>query len=83
MTEVTEKLPNRLKRILERLRGGEVLCKTFIFDQRGASVEVFALHPSGRILPELSSKELISSGLVVPQNDGLFDASSSQTWRAA
>lgn len=77
------KLPMRVRKIIDRCRHGEVLCKTYRNKESGNTEVLFSFHPSGKRAGPASSQEAIASGLLVPQNDGLFEAGDSQTWRAA
>jgi hypothetical protein len=78
-----KKLPARVRRIVERCRGGggQTLCITYRPREIGPPVCWF--EPSGRTVAHLSVMEAIASGLLVSGGDGLFGDETAQTWRAA
>lgn len=77
------KLPARVRRVIERCRGGQMLCKTLRHKETGNCEVLFSFYPSEKPAPLKSSEAAIASGFLIAQQDGLFDGDSSQTWRAA
>lgn len=84
-TEVAkfDELPKRVQRVIERCRGGEVLCKQLRMKETGESEITFLFEPSGKKAPPKSSDMAVKSGFLRPRGDGLFDLDTSQTWEAA
>lgn len=81
MAEYKE-LPKRVQRVIDKIRGGEKLCKSFR-NKLGGEVEVlFTFEPSGRRAPPKTSGDAIESGLLKALGDGLFGDDTSQTWAA-
>ena len=70
----------RLAKIVDRLRKGETLCKTMARNDRGWTVAYF-FEPTNRPCSVKTAERAIASGLLAPNNDGLFGET--QTWRAA
>jgi hypothetical protein len=82
MTEY-DKLPKRVRDVIDRCRSGQILQKAFRFKEAGETEVTFTYQPSSKRAPPKSSEAAIASGLLRPNNDGLFDDGTSQTWRAA
>ena len=77
-----DEAPKRVRRVVDRCRTGEVLCKTIRPKPTGETEAAWSFEPSGRAAPPKSSLDAIANGLLVPQGDGLFGDDHSQTWRA-
>lgn len=77
------KLPKRVISVIEKVRAGQTLVKTYRHKESGDTEVVFSLHPSGKMVGPASAEQATTCGLLAPNNDGLFGAESSQTWRAA
>lgn len=82
MSEV-KKLPKRVQGVIDRVKGGQRLCKFFRNTENGGVEIVFLFEPSGKKAPPKSSMQAIDSGELKPVSDGLFGAETSQTWIAA
>lgn len=80
--EKAPKIPVRVQRVVERVRGGERLCKSFFAKETGNTEVEFHFEPSGKRCGPKSAEEAIKAGLVVPLNDGLFGEETSQQWQA-
>lgn len=78
-----ERLPQRVKRVIERCRSGATLHKFFRNKEGGNAEVLYAYEPGGKPAPPKSSEAAIASGFLRPNRDGLFDDGNSQTWRAA
>lgn len=78
-----DNLPQRVKRVIERCRAGQKLCKQIRLKDGGDSEVTFLFEPSGKKAPPKSSDAAIKTGFLKPMGDGLFDADTSQTWIAA
>lgn len=75
-----ERLPARVRRIVERCRSGQTLCLGHRVREIGPPLCWF--EPSGRSTRHRSALDAIASGHLVPSADGLFGQESAQTWRA-
>lgn len=78
----TPKIPKRIARVVERCQRGEVIVKTLRPGERGGSETCYVWHPSGTEAPAVTCAKAIQGGYLIPGNDGLFGAETSQTWRA-
>ena len=77
------RLPERVRRVIERVKAGERLCKSLRLKEDGGDTEtVFFYEPSGKRAGPKSAQQAIESGHLKPAGDGLFDPSLSQTWTA-
>jgi hypothetical protein len=77
-----EKLPSRVKAIVERVRHGERLCKSFRFKETGETEVTFYFEPSGKRAGPVSAQAATETEFLAPCNDGLFTGTD-QTWTAA
>jgi tellurite resistance protein len=78
------KMPERVRRIIDQCKDNEErLCKSFRMKNNGQVEISYLLEPSGQPVTVKTAEEAIKTGLLVASNDGLFDAASSQSWRAA
>jgi hypothetical protein len=77
------RLPARVRAVIDRCRQGETLCKSLRRKETGETEINFYFEPSGRKAGPRSSQDATKTPFLVPNNDGLLDAGSSQTWRAA
>jgi hypothetical protein len=82
-TKIYSQLPKRAQAVIDRLRQGETLCKSIRHKETGETELTFTFEPSGKRAGPKSAERAIECGLLAPGGDGLFDASTSQTWRAA
>jgi hypothetical protein len=62
---------------------GQRLCKSFHIKSTRTVETCYLLEPSGKRVTPRSAEEAIRTGLLVPADDGLFNAADSQTWQAA
>lgn len=73
------KLPHYAKKLLAKLADGRTLCRT-VADTDEAMTKgggyLYFTTPDNRKASPASSKLLIDSGLLVAQNDGLFEGAS-------
>jgi len=78
-------LPKRVVTVLERLRRGETLCRSFRPRAVGEAgdVTLFWLEPSGRQCGPASALTLVKSGMLAPKDPGLFGSQDAQSWRYA
>jgi hypothetical protein len=77
------RLSLRAKALIERCQNGDQrLRKSFRLKATGDTEILFLLEPSGPQAGPSGAQEAIASGLLKPLDDGLFDASNSQTWTA-
>lgn len=77
-----ERLPARMRRIVEYMRGGQTLCKSLSQNELGETIVKFLFEPSGnRCQPKLA-QEAIASGFLIANCDGLLGPESSQTFIA-
>ncbi|MET7242466.1 hypothetical protein ABZT49_03800 [Methylobacterium sp. EM32] len=74
-----EKLPARVRRIVERCRAGQTLCLAHRVREIGPPLCWF--EPSGRPTRHRSALDAIASGHLVPSTDGLFGEDTAQTWQ--
>lgn len=82
MTE-KPKLPKRVLIIIETMQKNHwKLCKHLHHKETGETEVAFHFEPSGKRCGPKSAQAAIKSGLLVPGNDGLFSAETSQTWTA-
>jgi hypothetical protein len=77
------KTPKRILRILGKMSRGESLVRMYRQRETGETVAVYALHPSGACVGPKLAAEVIATGKIIPNGDGLFGSETSQTWRAA
>lgn len=82
-TKIYSELPKRAQVIVDRVRNGETLCKSIRHKETGETELSFTFEPSGKRAGPKSAERAIECGLLAPGGAGLFDASTSQTWRAA
>lgn len=75
-----DELPVRVRRVIDRCRGGERLCRSYRLKATGDHETLYHYEPSGNSAPEKSSIAAISSGLLRPCGDGLFGGDTSQSW---
>ncbi len=78
-----EALPMRVRLIINKCRDGERLQKTLIYKSTGETEISFTFEPSGRRAGPKSAQAAIKSPFMSPRGDGLFDASTSQTFAAS
>jgi tellurite resistance protein len=76
------KTSKRAQLIIDRCKNGQRLCKSHHLKISGNTETRYLLEPSGKRVSPKSAEEAINSGILVAANDGLFDASDSQTWDA-
>jgi hypothetical protein len=76
-----QQLPRRVRFVVENVRAGQFLCRSYRVKSNGEFVESFFYEPSGKPAPEISSREAIASGFLRPRGDGLF-SDTSQTFEA-
>lgn len=80
MTDMQKKLPSRVQLVVDRVRKGERLQRTFCTKANGEKETLFSFQPSGRPAPPKSSQDAIDSGLLRALGDGLFGDDTSQTY---
>ena len=78
-----DRLPKRVKLIIERCRSGQKLCKQIRLKDGGDSEVTYIFEPGGKRAPVKSASAALTSGFMRPLGDGLFGADTSQTWEAA
>ena len=76
------KLPQRVRAVIEKCRGGQSLCKSIRHKETNDAEVLWFFEPSGRRAGPKSAGAAINSGFLQPAGDGLFGPDSSQTWRA-
>lgn len=76
------RLPARVWRVIDTVRGGQKLCKYLHKKPDNTTDARFFVEPDGRKVSAESAVEAIASGLLKPLGDGLFEADTSQTWVA-
>lgn len=83
MTE-TLRLPQRVRKVIDRCAGGQPLCMGFKVKTTGDLEIVWHFEPCGKAVGPDMAKAAVDSGYLEPQNDGLplGDCAFSQTWRA-
>lgn len=70
-----------VKRIIDKMRkDDEILLLTFITNEKkNNTTPRYSFSPSGKIVPMADAKKVISAGLVIPKDAGLFN-DLPQTW---
>lgn len=76
MTEA--KIPARVQKIVNAVRSGQRLCKSFRYKESGEKETNFYFEPSGKHCGPKSAEAAIELGLVTPLCDGLFGPETSQ-----
>jgi hypothetical protein len=77
------KLPYYVRRVINRVRDGEILCFTNLVNRLGKPELLAHFEPSGISCSLKSAEGAAKSGLLKPGGDCLLDESFSQTWTAA
>ena len=77
-----EKLPKRVRSIIEKCRSGETLCLHLRTLRDPGDANDWFFEPSGRKAPPKSSVQAVSTPYLIASGDGLFDETS-QAWTAA
>jgi hypothetical protein len=79
-----EKLPKRVRTVVERCRRGQVLCRSYRPRAvgEGTSVLTYWYEPSGIPAPATSASEAIEKGYLAPQDAGLFSDGNAQSFIA-
>lgn len=77
-----DRLPARVQGVIEKVRAGERLCKSFRFKETGETEINFYFEPSGKRAGPVSAQRATETEFLRPLNDALFD-DNSQTWVAA
>ena len=80
-----EKLPKRVRTVVEPCRRGQVLCRSYRPRTVGddASVLAYWFEPSGLPAPAVSAMQAIAKGYLTPQDAGLFNDGNAQSFIAA
>lgn len=80
-----EKLPKRVRTVIERCRRGQTLCRSYRPRAVGEDKAVLAywFEPSGIEAPAISSAAAISTGMLVAADAGLLNDGNAQTFIAA
>lgn len=75
-------LPKRISSVLLRLRGGEVLCRSFRPRAIGQAedVNLYWCEPSGRQVTPKTANALVATGMLSPRDPGLFGVGDAQSW---
>jgi len=76
-------LPKRVRRAIEAVQSGLLLCRAYRVKEDGSGETTFAFEPSGRRCGRVTAEAAIASGYLTPQADGLLGAETAQTFRAA
>lgn len=63
MAEKAPKIPVRVQRVVERVKGGERLCKSFFAKENGNAEVEFHFEPSGKKCGPKSAEEAIAAAL--------------------
>jgi hypothetical protein len=83
MIDVTDlRVPQRVLSVIDKLNGGQRLCKSFRYKESGDTEITFTLEPSGKRVGPKSAQAAIETGRLRPLGDGLFGNETSQTWGA-
>lgn len=80
------KQPKPWKRAVDlaaKCKSGKTLCCCNRQSEEAGAEIVFYLEPGGESVGRKTFENALLHGLIIPQNDGLFGAETSQTWRAA
>lgn len=80
-----EKLPKRVRTVIERCRRGQTLCRSYRPRALGEDKDVLSywFEPSGIQAPAISSAQAIEKGYLAPQDAGLFGDGNAQSFVAA
>lgn len=80
-----ERLPKRVRTVVERCRRGQVLCRSYRPRAIGEDKTVLAywFEPSGLQAPAISAAQAIEKGYLAPQDAGLFNDGNAQSFVAA
>jgi hypothetical protein len=82
MTEF-ERLPQRVKSVISRVREGERLCASYRTKDTAEHETKFFFEPSGKSCGPASASAAIASGFLKSRGDALFEDALSQTYEAA
>lgn len=79
-----EKLPKRVRAVIEHCRNGKVLCRGYRPRAVGHEDQVtsYWFEPGGRAAPLISSQEAIDKGYLAPLDSGLFGDGNAQSYGA-
>ncbi|CAO4173259.1 hypothetical protein [Methylorubrum extorquens] len=80
-----DRLPKRVRTLVERCRRGQVLCRSYRPRAVGEDTNVlnYWFEPSGLPAPAISATEAIERGYLAPQDAGLFSDGNAQSFIAA
>lgn len=80
-----EKLPKRVRTVIERCQRDQVLCRSYRPRAIGEDTSVlnYWFEPSGIPAPSISATEAIEKKFLVPQDAGLFNDGNAQSFVAA
>ena len=78
-------LPKRVFRVIDRIKGGEMLCRGYRPRAIGATDEVLMwwFEPSGPECGPVSARQAVETGQIVPADAGLFGDGNAQSYVAA
>ena len=79
-----EKLPKRVRVLIEHCRSGKTLCRGYRPRAIGYEDQVVSywLEPGGKAAPTISSQQAIDKGYLKPLDTGLFGDGNAQSYGA-
>ena len=78
-----KKIPKRVLTVINKLRGGQRVCKSLRLKESGETEVLFFFEPSWKRCGPQTAEASIKSGKLTAAGDGLFEPEFSQTWTVA
>lgn len=83
MPTLFDRLPKRVQFVVNQMREGQRLCRSYRLKESGETEVTYIFEPSGKRCGPKSAEAAIGTKFVMPLGDGLLGPESSQTFTAA